>query len=516
MRRRYAALLAAILLVLTGCQPGGEQPGSTPAPSQAQETEPAVHRAQFALPYDDTDTLDPLTGTGSTNLALAGLVYEGLFELDQSFQAQPVLCASSAANEDCTVWTFTLRAGVTFSDGTPLTAAHAAASLNAARSSPLYAARLAGVSSVAAGESETGAAMLTVTLASPNGALPALLDIPITLSGGDGSAAPLGTGPYRYDASEGELCLTVNPLWWQGKSLPLEQIALRAVSTADDRIAAFDTGLVTVTVSDLTGTNALGYSGSYETWDCPTTNLLYLGFNCASGSCRDTVLRQAISRGIDRTSVAVSLLSGHADEAPLAVHPASGLYDETLAGELTYSVSGAAELLESGGYTLSDGVLSRYGRTVELELVVNTDNSFRVSVAGYLAQELAKLGIQVTVTKLPWDSFLEALEAGDFDLYLAQVKLTAAFDPSPLITGTLNYGGYWSENTNTLLSAFRAASGAARTAAASALCADVASQVPFAPLCFLHTSVLTQWGAASGLEPTQQNPFYHFYNWTVA
>ena len=152
---------------------------------------------------------------------------------------------------------------------------------------------------------------------------------------------------------------------------------------------------------------------------------------------------------------------------------------------------------------------------MELELLVNTDNSFRVSVADYLADELAKLGLTVTVTKLPWDDFLKALDDGDFDLYLAQGKLTADFDLSPLLTGTLNYGGFWRESTNALLSAFRAASSTARPAAAGALYADLASSVPFAPLCFLRTSVLSQWGSVSGLEPTQQNAFYHFYDWTV-
>lgn len=511
MRRRWITLLAVLLLLLTGCQPSAEsEPSPSVTPSSAQESEPPAQRAEFALAYDDTDTLDPLAGAGTTNLALAGLVYEGLFELDHAFQPQPLLCSSYSANEDYTVWTFTIRSGVTFSDGTPLTAAHAAASLNTARSSTLYAARLSQIRSV-----ETGDGVLTVTLSSSNGALPALLDLPITLAGGDGDVAPLGTGPYRYDVEDGALCLSVNPNWWQSESLPVERIILQPASTADDRIAAFDTGLVTVTTTDLTGTNALGYSGNYETWDCATSILLYLGFNCSSGSCRDTVLRQAISRGIDRATVTVSLLSGHADAALLPVHPDTNLYDETLASELTYSVSAATELLEAGGYQLKDGVLTRNGRAVELELLVNTDNSFRVSVADYLAEELAKLGLNVTVTKLPWDDFLKALGDGDFDLYLAQVKLTADFDLSPLLTGTLNYGGFWQESTNALLSAFRASSSAARAAAASALYADLASNVPFAPLCFLRTSVLSQWGSVSGLEPTQQNAFYHFYDWTV-
>lgn len=509
-RRRTAALLACALLFLSACQsrvPAEQTPADE---TPALESQPPAKRAEFALAYDATDTLDPLAGAGSANLALAGLVYEGLFELDAAFAPQALLCSAYTPNEDNTVWTFTLRAGAAFSDGTPLTAAHAAASLNAARTSSLYAARLAHVSAVTAGEGT-----VTVTLSSPNGALPALLDIPITLAGGDGAAAPLGTGPYYYAGGSEGFSLRANPHWWQDRALPLESIPLHATSTADDRIAAFDTGMVTVTVSDLTGTNALGYSGNYETWDCATSALLYLGFNCKQGFCQDAALRQAVCRGVDRSTVAASLLSGHADAAPFPIHPGSACYDANLAGELDYSVSAAAQLLEAGGYVLTDGALTRNGRSVELKLLVNTENSFRVSVADYLAQELAKLGLTVSVTKLPWDEFLSALARGEFDLYLAQVKLTADFDPAPLLTGDLNYGGFWNEGTNALLAAYRAASGAARPDAARALCADLASKVPFAPLCFLRTSVLTQWGSVAGLEPTAQNAFYHIYNWTV-
>lgn len=511
LKRFTALMLAVSLSLLPGC--GSEEADDVPQDSETpvQQSETPAEPVAFTLPYDATDALDPLAGTSTTNQALAGLVYQGLFELDTAFAPQPLLCASYTVSEDQTVWTFTLRDGVTFSDGTPLTAAHVAASLNTARSSTLYAARLAQVASVKAGENT-----VTVTLSAPNGTLPALLDIPITLPAAEGDSAPLGTGPYYYDAENGEPVLTANPNCWQQFDLPVERIPLHSVSSADDRIAAFDTGVISLISSDLTGTNALGYSGSYETWDCPTTSMLYLGFNCASGPCQYAALRQAISRSIDRSTVATTLLSGHAAPAVLPVSPASALYDETLADELGYSMSAAAQLLQDGGYSLNDdGVLIRRKKPVELTLLVNTDNSFRVSIADYLATELSKLGLTVTVTKLPWTEFLTALQAGQFDLYLAQVKMTADFDPTALLTGSLNYGGFWSENTNALLAAFRAASDDTRADAASALYADLASALPFTPLCFLNTSVLTQWGMVSGLDPTPQNPFYHFHTWEI-
>lgn len=139
-----------------------------------------------------------------------------------------------------------------------------------------YAQRLGGVRSVAAGEGT-----VTVTLSTPNGALPVLLDIPIALGDGD---RPLGTGPYVLtEEATGETVLTARSGWWQGRSLPFQTIHLASVGQADDLISSFDAGDITLLDADLTGTNSLGYSGSYEAWDYSTTNLIYLGFNTQRG-----------------------------------------------------------------------------------------------------------------------------------------------------------------------------------------------------------------------------------------
>lgn len=120
------------------------------------------------------------------NLTLVPLLYEGLFQLDQSFQPQPVLCESWQESEDGLSWTFTLKGGITFSDGTPLTARHAADSINAARALTRYAARLAGVTGAAGDDGLT----LTVTLSAPNGRCPPCWTSPSIWSGRARGSAP--------------------------------------------------------------------------------------------------------------------------------------------------------------------------------------------------------------------------------------------------------------------------------------------------------------------------------------
>ena len=163
------------------------------------------------------------------------------------FRPSPCCAAGYTVSEDGLTWTFTLREGITFSDGTPLTGTVAAQALRDAMAPDShYAQRLGGVRSVAAGEGT-----VTVTLSTPNGALPVLLDIPIALGDGD---RPLGTGPYVLtEEATGETVLTARSGWWQGRSLPFQTIHLASVGQADDLISSFDAGDITLLDADLTG-----------------------------------------------------------------------------------------------------------------------------------------------------------------------------------------------------------------------------------------------------------------------
>lgn len=211
-------------------------------------------------------------------------------------------------------------------------------------------------------------------------------------------------------------------------------------------------------------------------------------------------------------------LSRHAQAAALPVSPVSPLYDAELDQSLAYDTGAAEELLTQAGYSRSDGVWQRRGTPLSLTLAAPTNNPTRLDAAELLAANLTDLGIQAELAALSWDDYVQALEAGDFDLYLGEVRLTADFDLTALITpgGALNYGGYSNAQATSLHSAFRAASGTARTEAAAQLYAQLAQEPPFAVICFKNWSVLMQWNQLSGLTPTQQNLFYQFDQWEIS
>ena len=505
-RYRLLPLTLALALLLTACGPNrlpADQNGSDSAPGSAgsaSEPPPTPVNTPFALAAYPAYRFHPVLTENRANLTLAPLLYEPLFHVDGSFQAVPALCQSYAVSEDKLTWTFTLQNNVSFSDGAPLTGPAVADALNTARApGARYAQRLASVASITGAEQT-----VTVVLSQPHGDLPLLLDIPIALGAQD---RPAGTGPYILTETEGILFLSARPDWWQSKRLPAQKIPLTAAAKSDDLISAFAAGNIGLVDVDLMGTNALGYSGSYESWDYATTDLLYLGFNARKGPCRNAETRKALASGVDRTAITQIDYASHATAASLPCHPKSPLYHETLAAGLGYEPERLADALTEQRLT---------GR--KLVLLVNSENSSKLAAARRIAYQLEAAGLEVQLNHLDFEHYQTALAAGDFDLYLGETVLTADFDLTALLspTGTLNYGGWLSEEIPGLLDAMRQSSPAERPAATQALYALLLEEVPIVPVCFKNGSVLTQWGRLSGLNPVRNDVFYQLENWTIS
>ncbi len=501
MRQRIFIFFLSCVLLLTACGPRGNSTSSSSSlPPDGHSSEvssaPEVSVVPLTLAAYPAVSFHPVLSMNKANLTLAPLIYEGLFTVDSQFQAVPLLCDGYTVSEDRLTWTFTLRSGVTFSDGTPLTGETAAQALQTALDpASRYAGRLSCVQSIQSGDGQ-----VIFTLNQPNSSLPLLLDIPLALGTGP---RPVGTGPYLLTDSGGSLSLTARSDWWQSaSSLPVQEIRLASLTKSDELVSAFNSGEVSLIDVDLTGNSELGSSGSYQVWDYPSTDLLYLGFNASQGLCRDPEVRRAVARAIDRSILADTIFARHAAASAIPVHPVSPLYNEELAKRLSYDPSILASLKLKGR---------------SLTLLVNIENTAKSSAANEIARQLQEAGLRVTVERLPWEEYTSALAARDFDLYLGEVYLTPDFDLSALITpgGALNYGGWEDNIIPGLLSAFRTAEGDLQQSAAASLYRYLCQQVPIAPICFKNGSVLTQYGRLDQLNPTQYNVFYDLSQWTV-
>lgn len=504
-RKRWAGLALGLALAvqLTACHKAAEPlPTPDPTPSPTAAPTQAV-RHPFTLPLDPQGAWNPYLGSRSTNMTLAPLIFDSLYEQDNTFAPQPALAQTAAVSEDGLTWRITLKSGVTFSNGEALTATRVRDALNAARDEKsLYHTRFSGVGQITCEGDDT----VVFQLSGPNHSFLALLDVPIALVDQEDV---YGTGRYTV---EGEWLLARENGWRESAAIP-GKIQLTTISAADEMIAAFDGGTLGLVASDPTGADALGFSGSYQTWEYPTTTMLYLGFHRSSGVCQNPEIRAALSRAVDRGGLVNDVLGGHAAVAALPAPPSSNRYHATIARQLGYDPLAAAESLDTMGYTPGDDGIRTIGkRPLALKLLVNSDNAFKERLGAAIAADLKAVGVEVTVTALPWEEYKKALEKGSFDLYLGETRLTGDLDLAPFFTAGsgLCYGGAPDKTLTAALGSAKA------TGDWAEFYQGFADNVPFAPLCFKTGAVLTQWGRVSGLSPTQGNLFYGLENWSFA
>lgn len=458
----------------------------------------------FSLPYCETATLDSVTCSDGFQQVVGRLLYESLYELDETFTPQPVLAESCQYDAANLTYAIRLRSGICFSDGSALTAEDAANTLNRAAASQRYGSRFAKVGWISADGNK-----LLITMLEPNGGLLSLLDIPIVKAGTETQNIPLGTGPYAVAKEEnGSQYLTPNPHWWQNKRLPLSRIDLVSCKTADAANYAFSAQNVQLLCTDLVGTDTAPADVSGACTDAPDTVMLYLGFNLRNETLADSTVRKAISAVIDRNTLINSYLLGHGAAAQLPLPPQSPLYPADL--ESPYSRGTADAAMEKAG-------LTEVEEPISLTLLVNEENRFKLTIAGRIAAVLNRYDLLVTVEALPWEDYLTALQNGQYDLYLGQTKLRPDWDLTELLGtgGALNYGGFRDEETDLLLSAYLEAQGDQRTAVMQELCRSFLQNQPLVPLCFKSVSVLMTGNAVDRITPTADDPFYQMENWTV-
>ena len=491
--RRLVALIAALTLCLTlsGCwEAEPEEPEDfwdleepvDPLPVQEVKAIP------FTLPHLSSQTLDPIACSDGVQQVVGSLLYEGLFALDEHFVPQRALCASYTCSGDGLTYTFSLRDDAVFSDGSALMLSDVLAAYRRAQVSDRYAARFANVASMRVGRST-----FTIVLRRADAALPALLDVPIVKSGTEKDGAPLGTGPYRFVSDETGVRLARNEFWrGDGSALP-ERIELAPAKDADTAAYLFSAESAHLLTADLLSETAAAALGGVDIADAPTTAMLFLGFNAKRAPLNDAAFRAAMGTAFDRGEIVTTLLAGHAAAARFPIAPSAPLYPAAL--EQPY---------ESGAYADALSALT-LPETVELTLLVNGENPFKTAVADHLARALSAGGVTVAPVVLPWAEYCAALEGGDFDLWIGEVRLTADWDVSALIGagGALNYGGYASPAADAALAAFLAKEDEPSAAAFYSLLTE---EAPILPIVFKSLSVLTPAGRIEGLAPTAAQP----------
>ena len=461
-------VLAAAILALSACQaapvPGAATPSSTPA-----GTVDSGGSLRVALTADAT-TLDPWNASDANTLLVTRQIFETLVDYEPGgFKIVPKLAESWSVASDGRSWTFAMRRGVKFHDGTDLDAAAVVLNFDRARrvAHPLrgalgadryrtYATLLEGFddASVIARVEAKDSATVVITTKVPFGSLLAdlampsfaivspksLRDDPVGWSTPASSGAS-GTGPFVFRPGAWQpgqqIALERNAGYWiksqGGVTLPyVDRVVLRVIKDEAARIAELRSGGLDA-VRDVTpaALATVKADPNLQLLVRPAASATYLGIAAVAAPFDKVEVRRAIAMAIDRALLAATLYSGAGRPASQLLAPGMLGYDDSVVEFYRLDTAAAKRLLSDAGIN---------GFTTELWY----PSAWRAQypdprrVAESIAADLAKIGIAATVRTEDGAAYLVDARAGRLPLWLADAGGDSA-DPDSFFAD----GGAW-------------------------------------------------------------------------
>lgn len=329
---------------------------------RALTVEPAKQGHFVAALESNPETLDQMRGTDASSERFRQLMFNSLVRKNEKLEYVGELASNVEQAADGLSVTFTLRDGVKFHDGRPLTAQDAKYTLDTLLASdsrkalPFYEGAGASRQSVVAGVDAKDARTLVVRLKKPwLQLLPNLTPVGIIPQGSAPTQRqkPLGTGPFkfaRHDETQQVVDMEANENYWDGAPA-IKSLRVRVILDANTLQSELKSGGIDIAVvSNLTpdAYDALGKDANLKVAQFPGTNVVYLGFNAESEPTKDARVRQAIAYAINREEIVNKLLLGQARLAHSILPEESWAF---AAGQkYTYDPEKAKQILDEAGY----------------------------------------------------------------------------------------------------------------------------------------------------------------------
>jgi peptide/nickel transport system substrate-binding protein len=439
------ALVTGLALVASACGGDDDEEAGGNGTTTTEETGTTGGTMVFAGAADPV-ALDGALVSDGESLRVITQIFETLVALKPgTTEPEPGLATSWEANDDGTVWTFKIREGVKFHDGTDLDAAAVCTNFDrwfnfpAALQNPsvsyYWQVAFGGFKNTdpdsgAPADSlyksceATDASTAVLTLTKPSATfIPALSQQAFSIAspkalteyradagtvnadgvflpdGTFGTEHPIGTGPFKFDSwtRNERLTLSRNEDYW-GEKAKLDRLIFRPIADNAARLQALQTGEIQgydlVEPQDIT---TIEGDSNLQLLDRPAFNVAYVGFNISRKPTDDPKVREAIAYGLDRQAVVDNFYSGRAEVATQFMPPeVVGYADDVKTYE--YDPEQAKQILTDAGYTLPVALEFWYPTDVSRPYMPDPKRNFEA-----FAASLNKSGFKVTPRSAPWN-----------------------------------------------------------------------------------------------------------------
>ncbi|WP_312113357.1 ABC transporter substrate-binding protein [Brevibacillus reuszeri] len=429
----YVALVCLLVLAVIGCSQsaspatqGGTQPesGGEPKPGGT------ITIGLSAEP----DTLDIHKTNMSASEVVTRLIGGALLSMDpETKEVKPYLAESYSISDDQKTWTFKIRSGITFHDGTSLTAASFKATYERAMApetaSPGAGPLLGVIESISAPDEKTlilqlkePSAPLLSYLIQPNVTQP-LSMAAIEKYGKEYGRNPVGVGPWKFESwKTGEsITLVRNEAYkWaepfakvQGPPMP-DKLVIKFIKDAQTTIAALESG--SIDIASISAKEAKEYrsNGKFEVLEATKLGVNFIQMNLENEILQDLRVRQALNMALNKKAIIQADQQGEGESAfgPLprkmfGYDPAVETYG------YPFNVEEAKKLLEDAGWkTGAGGIREKDGKPLSLQLLTAM-NSQGIPL---IQSMLKDIGVEIKVQNAELGSVLDLSAKGQFDL----------------------------------------------------------------------------------------------------
>ncbi|MBE7027559.1 MAG: ABC transporter substrate-binding protein [Ruminococcaceae bacterium] len=530
-KRLIAVFLALTLAVfISSCAYRNESgsPGEDYGTLDAEKNETPVNGGILNLCIFEVDSLNPLSTKNESNLDVLRLMFDGLFTVNQDYSVENNLCESYTVSEDGLSYSFKIRDGVVFHDGTELSADDVEASFKLIeKAQSPYLARFDNVDS-----SHASARTWYVTLKTPQINFPALLDFPILPSRDahtdnditDISYIPNGTGIYKatqYRETK-ELILKATDNHFSGKYPHIPEIKITFAGDRDAAISMFENLHTDVILESVANPDEYTPKRNFiKSITYPKNKLTFLGINNQKPILISPLVRQAISMCIDRNAIVNNTKTRIATPSDIPLNPRFCYYNKDILS-IPFDTLRANTLLAQDGFTDidSDGSMEKYiyGEThrLKVDILVNSENNQRIKIAETIKSSLEKAGFIVTITIVDFSTYISRISSKNYDLFIGSMNISQNNDLSFLLQTDVNMFGISNEGIDLKLNQLKVISNPSVISDSYRdLCVLLSENVPLAGIYYDNGILLCDKKIKGNINPSESNVFLNICEWYI-